>query len=156
MNKHLFIAAIVGVAIVDFSPVAAHEPLLSKQDIPQAVLAAFQKDHPTAKRVKYEEETIDGKNAYEIAFQDEKAQERSEVYSADGTLMETEKVIKINELPEAVLQAVKDTHPRATLQRAFQVSNTSGTVTSYEVEIREGKREREVEFDTNGKILSRC
>jgi uncharacterized membrane protein YkoI len=156
MNKHLFIAAIVGAIILDAAPVVAHERLLSKQDIPQAVLAAFQKDHPAAKRVKYEEEIIDGKDAYEIAFQDDKAQERSEVYRADGTLTETEKAIKIDELPDTVLQAVKNAHPHATLQRAFQVSNTSGTVTSYEVEIKEGKREREVEFDINGKILSRC
>jgi uncharacterized membrane protein YkoI len=156
MNKHLLITAVISAVIIDPAPVAAHEPLLNRQDVPQAVLAAFQKDHPTVKRVKYEEEVIDGKDAYEIAYFDEKGQERSEVYSADGTLVETEKVIKLDDLPDSVLQAVKNNHPRATLQRAFQVSDTSGTVTSYEVEIREGKREREVEFDPNGKILSRC
>ncbi|MGX2030299.1 MULTISPECIES: PepSY-like domain-containing protein [Methylocaldum] len=156
MNGQSFLATILGAAIINPALVAAHEPLLNKQDVPQAVLAAFQKDHPAAKGVKYEEEVLDGKEAYEIAYRDEKGQERSEVYSADGTLVETEKVIKLDELPESVLQAVKSAHPRATLQRAFQVSDTSGTVKSYEVEIREGKKEREVEFDTDGRILSRC
>jgi uncharacterized membrane protein YkoI len=156
MDKKLFLAGIVVTSLLGIAPAVAHEKLLSKQEIPQAVLAAFKKDHPAVNKVKYEEEFFDGKIAYEIAFRDDKGQERSEVYNAEGSLVETEKTIKINELPEAVAQAVKNSYPQATLQRAFQVSNPSGTVTGYEIEIREGKRERELEFDTNGKVMSRC
>lgn len=156
MDKQWIVAGIVAVSLLEIVPAAAHEKLLNKQEIPQAVLAAFKKDHPEVKKARYEEEFFEGKSAYEIAFRDDKGQERSEVYGADGSLVETEKTIKINELPDSVAQAVKNSYPQATLQRAFQVSNPSGTVTGYEVEIKAGKRERELEFDTNGKVLSRC
>ncbi|HYE36578.1 PepSY-like domain-containing protein [Methylocaldum sp.] len=151
MKRSILIAAVIGAVVLESGMAVAKEKPLNKSKVPQAVFTAFQKAHPNAKNIKYEEETVDGEAAYEIDFTDD-GQKIDEVYRADGTLVETERTIKTSELPEPVMQTVKQRYPKAKVDEVFEVSNTDGKVIGYEVQIKEGKREREVELDLNGNI----
>jgi len=151
MTRPTLIAAVIAAVVLESGSAIAKEKPLHKGKMPQAVLTAFQKAHPNAKNVKYEEEKVDGEAAYEIDFTDD-GQKIDEVYRADGTLVETERAIKTGDLPEPVMQTVKQRYPKAKVDEIFEVSNTDGKVIGYEVQIKEGKREREVELDPNGNI----
>ncbi|CAL1239268.1 PepSY-like domain-containing protein [Candidatus Methylocalor cossyra] len=99
---------------------AAESRALTVKDVPKAVHEAFQKTYPNAKSVKYSQQQRDGKSLYEIEFKDQ-GREREVLYDADATLVQTEEEIKARELPEAVLQGVKQTHPKATVKEAEKI-----------------------------------
>jgi uncharacterized membrane protein YkoI len=151
MKSPILIVAVIAAVFLESGAAIAKEKSLHKSKVPQAVLSAFQKAHPNAKNVKYEAESVGGEAAYEIDFTDD-GQRIDEVYRADGTLVETERAIKTDELPEPGMQTVKQRYPKAKVVEVFEVSSADGTVIAYEVEIKEGKREREVELDPNGNI----
>ena len=131
---------------------ASEESKLTSKQVPQPVHEAFQKAYPAAKGVKYEEESADGKIAYEVKFKDNR-KELEVLYSADGALIETEEEIKISELPDAVVKSIKKAHPHAKLKEAEKILNPDGTVRGYEVEIKDGKKWLELELDASGVIL---
>ncbi len=45
-------------------------------------------------------------------------------------------------------------HPKARIEEAEKVMQPDGTVSGYEVEIKVGGKELELELDTSGKILT--
>ena len=120
--------------------------------MPQAVHDAFKKAYPNAKELKYVQEVMEGKTAYGIEFK-HKGRNIEAVYHADGTLIATEEEIRISELPEAIATAVKTAHPKSTLKEAEKILKPDGAVSGYEVEIKEGKKEFELELDAHGTIL---
>ena len=62
------------------------EKELSKSQVPKAVINAFEKVYPNAKGLEFEEETFEGKAAYEVEYK-ENGMEYEFLYSADGTLL---------------------------------------------------------------------
>ena len=131
---------------------ASEERELSSKEVPQPVHEAFQKAYPAAKEFKYEEESADGKPAYEVKFKDQ-GKKIDVLYSADGALIETEEHIKISELPEAVIKVIKKEHPHAKLKEAEKIIKPDGTIRAYEVEFTSEKKQLELEIDTSGVIL---
>jgi uncharacterized membrane protein YkoI len=149
----LSIAALLGYAAFSSFALAGEEKELTQKEMPQAVLEAFQKAYPKAKDVKYsEEKAMDGKMAYEVEFK-EAGKEFEAVYSAEGTLIETEQEIKTAELPDAIVQAIRKAHPQAMLKEAEKIMRPDGTVRGYEVEIADGQKRLELELDAGGAIL---
>lgn len=136
---------------LSFAALAEEKELSSKQ-VPQAVHEAFQKAHPGARGVEYSEDTLDGKPAYEVEFKDQ-GKEVEALYDANGVLLATEEAIKLAELPEAVVGAIKKEHPHATLKEAEKILKPDGTLRGYEVDIAEGRKHLELEVDPNGTIL---
>lgn len=131
---------------------ASEEKKITAKQVPQTVHEAFKKAYPAAQAVTYEEESTDGKPAFEVKFK-EQGKEREALYGADGTLLETEEAIKVSELPEAVVKAVTKAHPHAKIKEAEKTLQPDGTVRGYEVEIAAGKKHLELELDANGVIL---
>lgn len=152
MKTRLSIATLFGFAAFA-SLAAAEEKELTTKQVPQAVQEAFQKAHPAAKHVEYSEEAREGKTAYEIEFKDQ-GKELEAVYSADGALIETGEEIKISELPEAVVKAVKKDHPHAVLKEAEKLLQPDGSLRGYEIEVVAGKQKLELEFDPNGTLIN--
>jgi len=142
---------VLGLLAFSSAIVGADEKLTGHQ-VPQAVHDAFKKAYPNAKELKYEQEVVEGKKAYEIEF-NHQGKEIEAVYGADGTLIETEEEIKISELPGSVSGAVKTAHPKGTIKEAEKILEPDGTVSGYEVEVKEGKKEFELELDASGTIL---
>jgi len=145
----------VGVALLaTIGQANAEEKTLSKHQVPKAVTEAFEKDHPDAKGVKFEKEMFEGKQGYEAEYK-ENDKEYESLYAADGALLQKEEAIDVKDLPEAVAHAVSKVHPHAKIKEAEKLMSPDGTLTGYEVEIKnKGKgREIELQLDTNGKIL---
>jgi uncharacterized membrane protein YkoI len=152
MKKSILIPALLGLAALSTVANAGEDKKLTEQQVPKPVLEAFHKAYPQATDLKYEKEIKGGKPAYEIEFKDQGA-EREAYYSANGTLLETEEEIKPDELPPAVTEALKKAHPHATIAEAEKYIKPDGSISGYEVEIKDGNKELEIHFDLGGKIL---
>ncbi len=74
-------------------------------------------------------------------------------YSAVGALLEIEETIQPDALPPAVTDAIKKAHPKATVTEAEKTLKPDGSVSGYEVEIKDGDKELEIHLDANGKII---
>ncbi|MGZ4980959.1 MAG: PepSY domain-containing protein [Methylobacter sp.] len=131
---------------------SAAEKELNKDQVPKAVIDAFEKDYPNAKPSEFEEETFEGKTAYEVEYK-ENGKEYALLYGDDGTLLQKEEEINSKSIPKPVAQAVKKAHPKAKIKEVEKLMKPDGTLTGYEVEIKTGRKEVELELDTNGKIL---
>jgi uncharacterized membrane protein YkoI len=152
MNKRLVITTALSVAAMALSQAQAGEKELRKHEVPKAVVEAFEKAYPTTKGVEYEQEIFDGKVAYEVEYK-EKGKEYEVLYDANGMVLQKEETIDVKSLPEPVVQAIMKAHPKAKVKEAEKVTKPDGTITGYEVEIKAGGKEFELELDTSGTIL---
>lgn len=154
MKTQLMITAALAasLAVLGQANAGEKELRLSKHQVPKLVLEAFEKSHPDAKGVEFEEETFEGKAAYEVEYKKE-GKEYEFLYTADGSLVQKEEEINVQTLPEPVVQAITKVHPKAKIKEAEKVMKPDGTLTGYEVEIKEGGKELELELDTSGQIL---
>ena len=139
MKTQFWITAILVTFLIASGQVNASEEV-SKHQVPKTVLEAFDKAYPNAKEVEFEKEMIEGKE-YEI------------LYDSDGAILQKEETIDVKSLPEGVVQAIFQAHPKATIEEAKKVMKHDGTATGYEVEIKTEGKELELELDTYGKIL---
>lgn len=112
--------------------------------VPAAVKAAFVKQYPGIS-VKWEKEGA----KYEAGFK-QNGNTMSALYEATGKLTETERDIKVSELPAAVLVYVKDHYKGKSIKEAAIIMKADGTV-NYEAEVG-GK---DVIFDAGGKIIKK-
>ena len=124
----------------------------SEQEVPFAVLEAFKKAYPEAVNAKFEEEINNGVPVYEVEFIDQGVDVEAS-YLADGTLIQIEQEIQLEELPEAVTEAIMEAYPDAILIEAEKIMAADGSVRSFEVEIEDDDVELEIHLDPNGTIL---
>jgi uncharacterized membrane protein YkoI len=150
-TQYIMSAILVAVPMI-LGQANAGEKELKKDQVPKAVIAAFEKAFPNAKELEFEEELFEGKTAYEVEYK-ENNMEYEFLYSADGTLLQKEEEIDGKSLPEPVAQAVKKAHPEGEIKGVEQLMKPDGTVTGYEVEIKVAGKELELELDVSGKIL---
>ncbi|MGZ4959519.1 MAG: PepSY-like domain-containing protein [Methylomonas sp.] len=149
--QHLIMT--VGIALLaTIGQANAEEKALGKHQVPKAVTEAFEKDHPDAKAVKFEKEMLEGKQGYEAEYKENDGEYES-LYAVDGTLLQKEESMDAKDLPEAVVHAVTKAHPHAAIKEAEKLMSPDGTLTGYEVEIKNKGKEIELHLDTNGEIL---
>ena len=117
---------------------------ISADKVPSAVLKAFQTKFPTIKKAKWEIE----KGNYEAEY-DENKTEHSALFSADGTLIETEIEIAVNQLPKAIADYVTKNMKGKKIKEASIITETNGKK-KYEAEVG-GK---DYLFDENCKPLN--
>lgn len=108
--------------------------------VPAAVAASFAKHFPTVKDYKWEKEG--GK--YEAGFK-QNGKARSALFSADGTLEETEVAISVSALPAKALQIAQ---AKGKIKEAAKITKANGSVV-YEAEVK-GK---DFLFDEKGNLL---
>lgn len=156
MRVKVLMGAVMAVTVSYIVDTNAQESVehkaLKKGDVPQAVLQSFEKDHPQAKSVAYEEEVREGTPYYGVEYKT-KGKEEEFVYSADGKLVEQHEGIGVKAVPAVVRQAVKREHPHAAVKEAEKVMNPDKSVIGYEMDIKEGKQHMELVFDPSGKLL---
>lgn len=152
MKTQFSFAALLIIMLLAFNPVNAAENEVSKDQVPKAVLEAFEKAYPNAKEVEFEKEMIEGKAAYEVEYK-ENGKEYEILYDAEGVVLQKEESIDVKTLPEPVVQAITKAYPKATIKEAEKIMAPDGTITGYEVEIKTEGKELELELDTTGKIL---
>src|SRR5207253_8374399 len=113
-------------------------------EVPKAVVSSFQTNFKGAKVEKWEKEK-DG--MYEAEFDWNKI-ETSATFSADGKLNETEQEIKVSELPKSVTDYVTKNYAGHKIVEAAKITDPAGKI-SYEAEVKKGKEEMDLIFDSN-------
>ena len=151
--KSQYIMSVVLIASpMIFGQANASEKELKKDQVPKAVIAAFEKAFPNDKELEFEEELFEGKTAYEVEYKKD-GKEYEFLYSPEGELLQKEEEIDVKTLPDPVIQAILKAHPKAKIKEAEKLIKPDGTVTGYEVEIKVAGKELELELDVNGKIM---
>lgn len=135
-KKVLFLSIITGLFF------SANAQKLTAAKVPTAVKAAFAKQFPGA-IAKWEKE--DGN--YEAASK-KGTNEMSALFSADGTMTESEVSIKPEALPAKVLTYVKQNYKGKKIKTAAKITMADGTV-NYEAEV----NGVDVIFDADSKFL---
>ena len=128
------------------------EKRVTAKDMPPIVIANFKRAYPKATIRGYVSEIENGKQYYEIESR-EGAMQRDVLYNADGSVAEIEEVIDASALPRAALQAIRQSHPRAVI--TLTEKTVAGDKITYEVHAREGRKRFAMEFDSDGKLLSK-
>ena len=116
--------------------------------VPQAAISAFNTKFPYAEEVKWDKENS---SEYEANFTLD-GLDMSAVFSENGTWKETETSIGIDQLPQAVLDAIKLNYSKGKLFGASKIIRADDT-TIYEADIKVKSKKKEVLFDENGNIV---
>ncbi|HNW51603.1 MAG TPA: PepSY-like domain-containing protein [Prolixibacteraceae bacterium] len=140
MKKTVITAVLSLLVVVSF----AEE---KKVTVPEVVKKAFAAQYANATKVEWE---LEKEGEFEAEFKLSKT-EMSVVFDAAGNLIETETEIEESELPQAI---------KATLAKDFAgykiddaVKAEAKGVVTYEMEAKKEKKEFELVFDANGKLL---
>ena len=103
---------------------------LQEKNVPANVKSAFQKSYPTAKSIKWDKEA----DKYEASFDLNKS-DHSVLLDANGSIIETEVEIELNQLPKGVLTYVKSKYAGNKAKDAAKITDAKGSVT-FEVAIK--------------------
>ena len=115
---------------------------IDANNVPDAVKEAFAKLFPEAEATQWEMEA-----EYEVEF--EKDGKEVEVnFAPDGTLLQVEYEIDVEELPEAVVKAVKAKFPNCEIEEAERVELPDGQI-FYELDL-----EFEIHVTPEGDIVA--
>lgn len=122
----------------------------TKEETPAKAKSAFAAKYPTAQKVKW---SIEKPGEFEVEFTLNKA-ESSALFDADGKFLESEMEIKQSELPQAVQATIAKDFAGYKLDEITKATDAKGLV-AFEMQIIKGKDKLAVEFDSNGKLLSK-
>ena len=140
------IVSVLGLAVV-MMPARADEEKVSVDKLPAAVTKALKRKFPKAEIEKATKEVEDGNTVYEVELE---IKDRSIDVSlkADGTILEIEREVPADELPEAVRKKLAASYPKAKIEKAEEVTKGEDGPVRYEVAIT-----TEVVLTANGKIV---
>ena len=127
---------------------ATHAQEIAAAKVPAAAAAAFKQHFPAAKAVTWEKEGAD----YEAGFAQGKAK-MSAVITAAGVLKETETAMAVAQLPAPVQKALASQYKTAKIMEAAKIVTAATGATSYEAEIDQNGRQRDVLFRSDGTIV---
>ena len=132
--------------------VSAKEEKVPLDKLPAAVKDAIKARFPGAKLGEANKETKKDETVYEVELK-QKDQEYEVSITPEGKIIQVEREIDIQELPQAVVRAINKKYPRAELKEAEEVTK-GDKITSYEVEfVTSDKKELELNVDPSGKII---
>ena len=115
---------------------------------PVSVTKAFESKFKTSTNVKWGKE---GKTEWEATFSFE-GNRLSANFAEDGKWLETEKQIKITDLPKLVGEAINSQYPGWTIIEADR-TETAKHGTIYEADLKKGAAKKEVAFKEDGTLV---
>jgi hypothetical protein len=124
----------------------ADEEKISVKELPKAVLKAVKEKFPKAEIKGAAKEEEDGKTTYEVLLK-VKGRSVDVAMKADGTILEIEKEMAVDDLPKAVRKTLSAKYPKAKITKAEAVTKGEDGPVRYEVAIT-----TEVVLDAKGKI----
>lgn len=130
------------------APVAETPDAAAAVDPPAAAVAAFQSAHAGATDLAWSREDS---GDYEASFT-EGGEQMSIVYATDGTPGAVETEIAVADLPAAVTATLARDYAGKTVNEAARI--VSGGQTTYEAEITEDGKPRDLVFNTDGKLAA--
>lgn len=128
--------------VIAITSLSACGTKLDASSVPAAVKTNFDKAHPTAK-AKWEKED----NNYEVNFS-VNGREMSRLYSADGSLMESEASIDVADLPANAQSYISKNFPGKKVKEAARITKADGTI-NFEAEVNGADHI----FDASGNFL---
>lgn len=120
----------------------------AQNNIPSAVITAFNQKFPNALKVKWDKENA---HKFEAGFT-WNGVKQSANYSDLGEWLETESPINFSQLPQKVKNAFGTKHENSKIKAVAKIE-TSKNITKYEVEFKHGKKTKEVFYDEEGNEL---
>jgi len=131
-----------------------YEKTITKEDLPQVILDAFTAGYPEASVTGYTKEAEDGKICYEISFELE-GQKIDILYNVEGVVVELEKTISAEEMPEPIKEAIAKEIPEHSLIRIEKVKKEGKLF--YEAKILDTKNDKKYElfFSDSGELLEK-
>ncbi len=126
------------------------EKKLTRQQIPAAVVEAFQKAYPKATIKGAGQETEDSTTLIEIESVDGSVK-RDVQYTSDGKVVEIEERVTTGTLPDSARETIRKEYPKGKVEKAERV--TRGGTTQFEVVVAVGKKRTELVFDNSGKTV---
>jgi hypothetical protein len=128
----------------------SQEIKIAVKAIPPAVLQSFRNTYPDAHIKGASKDVVKKETYYEIVCKDGDAR-RDIKFNADGKLLETEELITMERLPDAVTKAITKYNSKAKVVSIQMVVKDSKT--SYEILLKEKKKKTEVVISPEGKIV---
>ena len=142
-NFFILFSACLLISLMSFSQ------KMTPDKIPASVKQAFTKMFPIATDVNYEKEKKD----YEVTFMN-KGVEMSANFDATGKWLETETVIRPEDLPKAVADSVERNFPGYKIADVGKVEKP-GREFVYEMDLKKDKDGLEVQLSAKGNILKK-
>jgi len=156
LKKVVSIFAVALLAVVVGVTVCAHdkkyEKTIAKDQVPQPVIAAFEKAYPNVTVKEYDQMTKEGKVWYSIEYVDGTVTKEVK-YMADGTLVGSKEDVSAKDLPEAVSNAIAAKYPGATIVKAE--TEVHNGVVLYHVKLDVKGEHQKVTFTDKGEIVKR-
>ena len=87
MKSQYIKTAVLVALLMSLGQAYADGKKLSKDQVPKAVIGVFEKAYPNAKKLKFEEEILEGKAVYEVEYKDND-KEYEILYSPDGIFLQ--------------------------------------------------------------------
>ncbi len=103
--KFMLIATVFVSMTVCSANAAKEMKVITKEEVPKAVLDAFTKSFPNVNITVFEEEILDGQLLYAVAFVQE-GKEIDMVYTPDGKVAEFESTVFFNEIPANIKELI--------------------------------------------------
>lgn len=149
--------AIIIVAVFIAGTSAACAQHMKEAQVPEAVKNAFKAKFPDVTDADWEKEG----NDYEVEFEAKRVNmdhgksvketcERSALFSANGTWLQTEEEIKVDQLPAAVSEYITKNLAGKKIKEAAKITDAEGKIT-YEAEV----AKTDYIFDAKGNFLKK-
>ena len=152
MSKRMASLVMVVLFTIALLPIRsfAQEQSLQKKDVPNSVLAAFQKSYPKAKIKGYSKEVERDTVIYEIESV-EGTVHRDATYAGNGRLISIEESLPFTDLPQPVRNTIAKEYPKGKVSISEKV--IKGSAIRFEVLVTSGKLKHELVLNPDGSIV---
>ena len=147
MKKYSLVLFLLAFTATGYS----QEIKISSKALPAAVIKSYRSAYPNTKIAGATKETGKDGVEYEIISKDSVGKRTTLTYSADGTLIETEEPMTIDQLPAPVTGAITKQYPKGKVMGIEMAMK--GPNMTYEVLIKDNKKKFEVVYDMNGNVV---
>ena len=130
------------------------ERVVTKNDVPQAVMEAFTKSYPDATVKQYGVEIENGKTFYEISFAFQ-GREMEVLYKPCGKVAEVEETISEQELPDNIRKAISKEFIKCSLNKIEKIDKAGKKFYEVKLTNTEDKKRWELVFCDAGELIEK-
>jgi len=128
----------------------SQEIKISPKKLPSAILKNYKMEYPNAHITGATREITNGDTVYEVLSKDSTVK-RTVSFHSDGIPIEIEETMPVDQLPAPVTNAIANQYPNAKILVAEMVMR--GADMTYEVLLKDKKRNIEVKYNMDGSML---
>ena len=130
------------------------ERQVTEKEVPGAVLQAFNNAYPGATVKEYAEEKEDGQTFYEVSCEFE-GRKIDAVYNPDGIVFAIEEVIRVEELPDIIHQAIAKEFQQFSIEMAKKIEKEGKLLFEVKLLNTQNQKKYELLFSDDGKLVEK-